>query len=410
MDTKSKLIVAAIGAAFAMPIAAQAQTDTDMGITIYGKVYPDLSHVSLSGALPNGAPTSTLSPTGKGTANSTLTAMDSPNSRIGFKGGENLGGGLKAIFQLEMGFNSDSGIAGDSTAPFSRNTFVGLTGDFGTIRLGNMDTVYKELGDHMNMLGIISGNFMGTANILSKSTFTTNLAGFFHLRRQNSFYYTTPTIDNFSASFDWSPNEIAGDAGAGVYSTGVLYENGPLYAALAYELHKDMFAGSNGVAGNGAGPAATSNLATPGASSKDDAMRGTIQYRFPDYWKAEIDLVDMRYREFGQVGAGKFVDYDHYAWALGVEKLMGPWTLAGSYGASTAGSCELTGGAACNTNGLQAEMFNIGFGYSLSKHTMLFGVYSLMANKNGVANNFLDGKPSPGQDINTVAFGISHSF
>jgi predicted porin len=405
LDAKSKLIVAAIGAAFAMPIAAQAQTN----VTVYGKLYPDITHVNVSGALPNGAATSTLGPTGKGTNNTNLTAMDSPNSRLGFRGNEDLGDGLKAVFQLEMGFNSDSGVMPDNT-PFSRNTFVGLSGNFGTIRLGNMDTVYKDIGDQMNMLGIVSGNFMGTANILSKPSFTLNGAGSFHLRRANSFYYESPDMGGFTGLVDWSPGEVAGDASGGVYSTGVKYENGPIYAALAYELHKNLFGGSNGLAVNGTPASNLSNLATPGASSKDDALRLTVQYKFPDNWKAEIDIAQMRYRESGQADAGKFEDYKHNSWALGIEKIIGAVTLAGSYGEGTAGSCSLTGGIACNTNGLEAKMFNAGVGYSLSKRTMLFGVYSYMGNNTGVASNWLDGKISAGQDVSTFALGISHSF
>lgn len=399
-------MAAAVGAAFALPIAAQAQSN----VTIYGKLYPDITHVNVSGALPNGAAASTLSPAGKGTNNISLTAQDSPNSRLGFRGTENLGDGLKAIFQLEMGFSSDTGALSTDNTPFSRNTFVGLSGDFGTVRLGNMDTVYKEIGDRMNMLGITSGNFMSNSNILSKPSFTTNGASSFHLRRANSFYYESPDMAGFTGMFDWSPNETAGDAKSGVISTGVTYDNGAVYAALSYEVHKDMFGGSNGVAANGGTAAATSNLGTAGASSKDDALRATFQYRFPERWKAEIDIAQMRYNESGQAGAGKFNEYKHNSWAIGVEKITGAWNLSASYGQMTAGSCSLTGGVACNTNGLDARMFNAGIGYALSKRTTLFSVYSYMGNNRGVASNWLDGKPTAGADINTIALGIIHNF
>src|SRR6201999_667687 len=104
----------------------------------------------------------------------------------------------------------------------------------------------------------------------------------------------------------------------------------------------------------------------------------------------ELDVAQLRYREFGQATAGKFDQYKHVAWAAGAEKLIGPWTLAASYGEGTAGSCSLSGGVACNTNGLDAKMFNAGVGYSFSKRTMLFGVYSYMGNDKGVQSNWLD--------------------
>ena len=407
LDTKRSLLVAAIGAAFALPVAAQAQTN----VTVYGKLYPDFTHVNVSGATGVGGAFSTLSAAPKGTNNISANSMDSPNSRLGFKGTEDLGNGLKAIFQLEMGFSSDSGAATDSSAPFSRNTFVGLQGDFGTIRLGNMDTVYKELGDQMPFMGLTSGNFMSTSNILSKPTYTTSSAASFHLRRTNSFYYTSPQIAGFTGLFDWSPNEVAGDAGSGVISTGVKYENGPIYAALAYERHKDMFGGSSGVPAAIANPVPAAGAPTTGDSSKDQAVRGTFQYTWSNGWKGEVDVANLRYAESGQTAAGKFDSYKHNTWAIGVQKETGAWTVAGSTGMEGAGSCTLTGGVACSTGGLNARMYNLGVGYNLSKRTLVFAVYTRMSNDaSGVATAWLNGKATNGQDQDIAAVGISHSF
>jgi predicted porin len=404
LDTKTKLLVAALGAAFALPMAAQAQTN----VTVYGKLYPDFIHQSTTAGLAVGSHVSTLGPAATGANATNVTAMDSPNSRLGFKGTEDLGDGLKAIFQLEMGFSSDTGVMSTDNTPFSRNTFVGLSGGFGTIKLGNMDTVYKELGDHIDFLGISSGNFMALSNVLSKATFTTNSANSFHLRRANSFYYTTPTMGGFTGLFDWSPNEVAGNAASGVISTGVTYEGGPIYAALAYELHKDMFGGSLGV------PAAIANPTAAGSAtgSKDQAVRGTFQWQFPSNFQLEANVAYLRYSESGQIATGKFDTYKHATWSIGARQQLGAWTLVSTYGQAGAGSCSLTGGVACNTDGLQARMFNAGAGYSLSKRTMLFGVFSYMGNTTGVASNLQvnSAKPSAGADITTIALGISHSF
>ena len=409
LDTKSKLMVAAIGAAFSLPIAAQAQTN----VTIYGKLYPDITHVNVSGATPAGGAFSSLSAAPKNTNNLSATSMDSPNSRLGFKGSEDLGGGLSAIFQLEMGFSSDSGTLSTADTPFSRNTFVGLVGPYGTVKLGNMDTVYKELGDQMPFLGLTSGNFMSTSSILSKPTFTTNSASSFHLRRANSFYYSSPNVAGFTGLFDWSPNETAGDAGGGVYSTGFKYEHGPIYAALAYELHKDLYGGSFGTFG-GVGSAtgsASAPVAPAGLKSKDSAVRATFQYTFVDGWKAEVDLANLRYTESGQTAVGKFDTYKHNTWAVGVQKEIGAVTLVGSTGMEGAGSCTLTGGVACNTGGLNARMLNLGVGYALSKRTLLFAVYTRMSNDfSAVTTSWLNGKAGDGQDQDIVAMGISHSF
>jgi predicted porin len=409
LDTKRKLMAAALGAAFALPIAAQAQMD----VVVYGKLYPDITHVNVSGATPVGGAYSSLSAAPTGKNNISVTSMDSPSSRLGFRGTEDLGGGLKAIFQLEMGFNTDSGTLSTADTPFSRDTFVGLKGNYGTIRLGNMDTVYKELGDTMPFLGLTSGNFMSDGNILSKPTFTTNTASSFHLRRTNSVYYTSQDIGGFTGRFDWSPNEIAGDAGAGVYSTGVTYESGPIYAALAYELHKDLYGGSFGTVG-GVGSAigsASAPVAPAGLHSKDQAIRATFQYAFDDGWKAEADVANLRYAESGQTAVGKFDTYKHNTWAVSVQKDLGRATLVASTGMEGAGSCSLTGGVACNTGGLNARMTDLGVGYSLSKRTLLFAVYTRMSNDfSAVTTDWLNGKAANGQDQDIVALGISHSF
>jgi predicted porin len=406
--TRKTLIATAVSATCAvtcgMPLAAYAQTN----VVVYGKLYPDITHVNVSGASGTGTSVSTLSASAKGANNTSLTTMDSPNSRLGFRGSEDLGGGLKAIFQLEIGFSLDTGGQKAGDPLFSRNTFVGMSGNFGTVKLGNMDTVYKELGDHMSFLGVTSGNYMALSNILSKPGFGTSSASSFHLRRANSFMYESPTVAGVQGLFDWSPNEVAGDASSGLISTGVKYENGPVYLALAYETHKDMFGASLNV------PTAIANttggIANAGASSKDTAVRATAQYKFPNNYSAEINFAQMTYDESGG-GFGKFDSYKHNTWSISAEKDIGAVSLVASYGQSEAGSCSLVGGVACSTGGLNARMFNIGSSYAFSKRTSLFAVYSYMGNdSSGVQSNWLNGKPVAGQDIATIGIGMSHSF
>lgn len=401
---QKSVIAAAVSAACALPAMAQAQTS----VTVYGKMYPSLNHVNVSGGTAAGTPVSTLSASAKGTNAISATTQDAPNSRLGFRGTEDLGNGLKAIFQLEMGFGLDTGGGKAGDPIFNRNTFVGLQGNYGTVKLGNMDTVYKEIGDQLGMFGITSGNYMALSNILSKPGFGTSSASSFHLRRANSFMYISPNLAGFTGLFDWSPNETAGNATSGVISTGVKYENGPIYAALAYELHKDMFGASLNV------PTGISNttggVANPGASSKDQAVRLTGQYRFANNLRAEVNVAHLSYSESGGA-VGKFDNYKHNTWSVNVEKVIGALTLSASYGQSGAGSCSLVGGVACTTSGLNARMFNIGSAYSLSKRTSLFAVYSYMGNDaSAVQSNWLNGKPTAGQDISTVGVGISHSF
>jgi predicted porin len=401
-NTKLTAIALAVAATCSLPLAAQAQSN----VTIYGKLYPELVRTDVSGATAKGVPVSTLSATPAGGADYTATSEDSPNSRLGFRGSEDLGNGLKAIFQLEMGFGVDTGANSSATSLFSRDTWVGLSGGFGTVRLGSMDTVYKNLGDTMSFLGVSSGNFISTSNILSKPGIGSSSASSFHLRRANSIIYETPEIGGFQWLFDYSLGEVANDISKGsVISTGVKYEAGPVYAAIAYERHNDLFGGSKNV------PSALRNDANPLANSRDSAVRATVQYKFGKETRAEVNLVQAKYDETGGT-VGKFDSYDHKVWSIALEHKITPAvTLVGSYGQSSAGSCSLVGNVACNTSGLEGKMLNLGAGYSLSKRTMLFALASYMGN--GVSatySNLNDGKPLPGQDIKMFAAGISHSF
>src|ERR1700730_16325238 len=61
-------------------------------------------------------------------------------SRLGFKGTEDLGGGLSAIFTFENGFNVDDGTLGQGNRLFGRQAWVGLNGGFGTVKLGRQQT------------------------------------------------------------------------------------------------------------------------------------------------------------------------------------------------------------------------------------------------------------------------------
>lgn len=399
-NPKLTAIAIAIAASLCVPMA-QAQNN----VTIYGKLYPQLVHVDVSGATAAGVAVSRLSATPAGGADYTNNSEDSPNSRLGFRGSEDLGGGLKAIFQLEMGFGVDTGTNTSATALFSRDTWVGLQGGFGTVRLGSMDTVYKNLGDTLSFLGISSGNFISTSNILSKPGIGASSASSFHLRRPNSIIYESPEYGGFQFLFDYSLGEIANDFSRGsVISTGVKYEAGPIYAAIAYERHNDLFGGSRNV------PSALRNDTNPLANSRDSALRGTVQYKFGKETRAEINIAQLKYEETGG-GIGKFDSYDHMAWSVAVEHKITPAvTLVGSYGYGNAGSCSLVG-AACSTNGLEGKMFNLGAGYYLSKRTMLYAIASYMGNGiSATYNNLNDGRPLPGQDIKSVALGLSHSF
>jgi len=400
---RRKTLALAVAGAFAVPVSAFAQQSN---VEIYGRLYPEFTVGKTSGATPAGASSSTLGRTPTGLDLKSRNSVDASNSRIGFRGTEALGGGLSAIWQIESTVPIDQG--GGLLA--TRDSFVGLRGGFGTVRLGNMETVYKSLGDPLGILGISSGNFVSMSNIISsRMPFGTSSAGSFHLRRSNSVLYNSPEFGGFQLSATYGPDESrTGNLNADLWSVGVEYKRGPIEASLAHEIHNDFFAGSKGVGSSS--PVANPTTGAGSVHSKDKSTRATVLYSIGGA-KIQANISTI---EFGESGgaAGKFQDYKNTRWSLTWQQAWGgPWRTSVAYGSSSAGNCSLVGGAACTTNGLDGNMLTLGADYSFSKRTALFVLYSRI--NNGSASqyrNMENATPSPGADITQYAMGIRHNF
>src|SRR6185503_19570863 len=273
---KKSALALAIGAAFAAP--AMAQT-TAGNVTIYGKVYPQLGYYKSSGASVGADVTSNLvaPPTAaqanndKGRAN-----VDTSNSYLGFRGEEKLGGTMSAIWQMEqsLGFDDPTPSPGGGQFWANRNSFVGLRSGFGTIKLGNMDTIYKEYGDQFSMFGISSGNFVSHSNTLSSNGVGTSRNARFHERLPNSVQYLSPEISDFQLGITYGPDEQKGNPGNNLnkewWSYGVKYEAERFYASIQQEKRKDLFGGSSTAT---AATVANPTGATTAAHSHDTATR-----------------------------------------------------------------------------------------------------------------------------------------
>src|SRR5258706_6109083 len=280
MSLNRKAMVLAVGAALAAPSAYSQQASDKW--EIYGKFYPEMTHDGSSGATAAGAggPTLSISPTG-GNGLGDRREMQISNTYMGFRGSRNLGGGLKAIGQLEQQVAIDEG--GGTIG--NRDSFAGLEANWGTVRLGNMDTVYKKYGDTLGLLGVASVNFVSANNVSRKIGFGTSSASSFNLRRANAIDFASPTLPGgVQVAVQYSignPTESgAGVAGINpganrfprVVSMGVKWEQGPIYLAAAAERHFDLFGGSQNLGGGSVG---TSNVATAAANSNDTAVQIT---------------------------------------------------------------------------------------------------------------------------------------
>jgi predicted porin len=216
---KSLLALAVLGA-----FAASAQAQSS--VTIYGIVDAGATYQSKSGVNNNG-----------------LFAVESglmSGSRLGFKGTEDLGGGLKANFVLESGFNTDTGamsgqdFSGSSNL-FRRTSTVGLSGGFGAINIGRQ-TDFAYSGTNGGTAMYSTAGYLG---VFSSSNGTTQ-ARLQGDRTNNSIRYDMPAVGGLTGGVMLGLGEQAGAGSAGqAYAAGLKYDNGPLSFGGSYYQSKE---------------------------------------------------------------------------------------------------------------------------------------------------------------------------
>lgn len=206
---KKSILALAVLATFAG--AAYAQST----VTVYGAVDASLSY------------TNKIITSGKETgAQMALDSGASKGSRLGVKGVEDLGGGLKAVFNIENGFKLDTGEAAQDGLLWGRHATVGLSGSFGTLLAGRQNDVLNDIG------GIASaGDFGGAVGrVHSLDLDRTNGE-----RVNNSIRYNSPNFNGFTGSLIYGFGEEAGKTGSGQsFGLGGMYANGPLNIGLGY--------------------------------------------------------------------------------------------------------------------------------------------------------------------------------
>jgi len=412
MNAKQKALVLAVGAALAAP-CAQAQVKSKAGSDweFYGKFYPQWAHQSGDGATPPGTPVSDLSANlNANNAVVSRTQMEVNNSYIGFRGMKDLGRGLKAIWQLETAVAIDDPDVGEPLA--NRNSFGGLSGSFGTVRLGNMDTPLKAAVEDVSFLGVSSGNFVSSSNIMRKTGLRGG--GSFNLRPGNAMDFTSPEffggltyVAQYAVGNTNEDATITKDRKPRLVSMALKWEKGPLYLALAHEVHFDYFAGSAD-----ASPGSRSNAGDVGAHSTDTATALSASYKFGAH-QVGLDYNMKKYEESPELAVtGRFVEYKNTA--VGVT-WVARWTkmvrTAVFYGSASEGDCKLFNTATCSTTGLDGTMLALGAAYYLDPRFLLYVLYAQMNNGDGARfENLADGRGRPGEDITQGAIGLSYSF
>ena len=413
---KKKAVALAVGALFAAP-AVQAQitmgNETIGTVQIYGKLYPEFLVAKGQGSTQGGAGVSNLVsangvlPGGAVQDHGQRNGVDSQNTYIGFRGERGLGGGLKGIWQIEQSVELDGQNQGLWS---SRNSFAGLSHNLaGTVKLGKMDTIYKEYGDTFSMFGIASGNFISASNVLSQIGIGRGAASRFHERWNNTIQYQTAEFAGFQAGIQYLPDEQRGDPGKATnvngYSYGVKWDSKVVYVSLHQEIHNDAFGASTNIT-----DATRTNTGNANARSRDMATRLSGEFRFAGQ-RITVDIARLHYTETGQTTTGKFLEYKKPNWAVGYETNIGPVGLATQYIRAGSGTCQLTGGVDCTTDGLEAWMWTLGARYRFDRQTFIYVIASKLANgASARMDNWNNADPNRGEDIKQAAIGISYSF
>ncbi len=166
-----------------------------------------------------------------------------PSNRFGIKGSEDLGNGLKAVYQIEVGVNFDTNnnLTNNNDTFYWRNTFAGLAGDWGTVLIGRHDTPLKISTAKLDLFADTLGDMNATV-------------GFMDLRADSTVAYISPSWSGFQLALATVPaggataigqQNINSDEINGAYSMAAIFKNGPFYATAAYEvLGNEMFMNS----------------------------------------------------------------------------------------------------------------------------------------------------------------------
>lgn len=162
----------------------------------------------------------------QGTSNN----LTSNQSRIIFKGSEDLGSGNSVIWQLDNRFNADTGSAGGM---WTGNTFLGMqSNSMGTLRVGNIDSAYKSSTRNLDVFFDVAGDNRAGVGAAGGGLLTHDK------RYSNAMNYNSPNMGGLSVAASTafgSEGAASGDTKASLYSLAGMYSMDAIYATLAYE-------------------------------------------------------------------------------------------------------------------------------------------------------------------------------
>lgn len=360
-------------AAFSLLLATGATAWAQSSVTIYGSVDQYVSHLRSS--------------SGKN-----ITALEDGavlRSRLGFRGKEELGGGLHAKFQLEMGINADNGTQAETTRGFDRQSWVGLGGGWGEVRLGRQNTALLNNGGAIDFTGRTLGSMVNNFGVPA--------------RFDNDIAYISPRVGGLQAELHYAMAETGAPSRQALYQAGVDYMYGPYQVG-----YTGLYARA------------------PHDAAYKAPVRYDSVYANYDHGKGKIYLALARSNNstasvagnnagsilsnIGGVVAGTNADVGRY---------YRIWQIAADYRVMSQLRVGALWGRINGPEGYGAKGGTIAMYYDLSRRTTLFALAERMANErnagfrlagSGGLKSNLTGDDVNGRTIKGVQVGLVHRF
>lgn len=343
MQTMTRVVLAVL--AVAGSTAAMAQSN----VTIYGRINTTVERQKVGDV--------------------TKTGLFNNASRFGFKGTEDLGGGLKAGFQLESGFASDTGTSApnENGAFFGRQSEVNLSGNFGMVRLGNFfPDSYYATADYVSMHNHDTGPssdalyidpvWFGAGTAARPAMATQDRSNTLRTGTGNKIAYRTPSLGGLTVEGAVVMHEQA-TGGKNGYDLAANYNMGPLALGGGYSQVGD---------------------------NKQLGLRAL--YSLGQF------LVGGYYQRNDETTLGTRNNF----------RLAGAYMLGASEFHLNVGHAN----SWSNRSDSAATQYTLGYNYNLSKRTKVYGYYTRINNDRAAAY----GVTTAGDDFSSFALGVRHAF
>lgn len=388
---KKSLIAVAVAGVFATPVA--------------------MADVTISGAINMGVQIGKSSSDTAGAPGLTTNQLHPTYSNMNLSSVDDIGNGNKVIFnyQFDISGTSTANPARAGGAIGNRNSYLGLAGDWGALKMGTNENVYERFmyqadpldgaagpGGNLNILGTPgAGTVFEVGQAGCGSTAATGCVGFYR-RAEQQIWYESPNWNGFTFEVDYTLSAFKTVAGVDpkILSIGGKYapEGMPFYVDVAYEKHDDMF-GANKAAGFAGG-----------TGSSDDALQIGGGYMIGDLG-LNLRWEKLSYSTDG-IAAGAVSEYERDALWFAVKYALPSGYVGAELGIASEGETNL--GEVQDTG---AKMLGVGYFHNLSKQSQLQFIYAKTANDS--AGSYIQiGAPLAGVGRDHQAFhvGLKHTF